>query len=103
MPNWNFGNDLGWLRQTQGDAVQSLVCAKSEDELQHLRVRSDPLPLRHRTDEARGRQYLKAFVDAYEELRRNDCALHRSELRAFDLARDRTKPACRIYLGLDAT
>ena len=97
-----LGNNLGRLGHKQADAAQPLGGAESEHRLEHLRVGGDTLPLLDRTDEARGGQHFEALIDADEEFRRNDRGLDRTELRAFDLPRDRAELARRKDLGLDA-
>ena len=60
------------MRDEQPDAVQSLVGAEPEHQLQHRRIGGDALPVLDGIDEAGRGHHLEALVDADEELRRND-------------------------------
>ena len=71
-----------------GDAVQTLVGAEPEIKFQHLRIGGDLLGLRRRGDQTGRGQHFETFVDADKKLGRDDCALDRAELGAFDLPRD---------------
>ena len=82
--------------------MQPLVGAQGEHHFENLRIGSKALAVRHRIDHSGSRHNLKALVDADEEFGRVDTHLNGAKLRTFDLARNRTKLACRINLGLDA-
>ena len=102
MTDRTLRNHFRRFGERDGDTVQSLFGAKSEIEFQHRRIGGDLLALRGGRDETRSGQHFEAFVDTDEELGRNNGALDRAELRAFDLTRDRTQLARRIDLDLDA-
>ena len=98
MADRRLGDHRGRRIMNMRDAVQALVGAEAEHQLEHRRIGGDALALRQRADQARRRHHLEALIDADEEFRRQDRALDRAELRAFDLPRDRAELARRIDL-----
>ena len=101
MADRSFRDDAGRLGNVETDAMQPLIGAKPEHQLQDRRIGGNALSMLQGIDQARRGHHPEALVDADKKLWRNVRHLDRTKLRAFDLPRDRTQLACRIDLRFD--